>query len=124
LSFVEIVPISNIQIIRKGAQLNFTMGAICVDTPLLIERIDDAQSLLGYVLSTKLFFRIRFSSASRAHPSQEGLWWTEGSCSGVSIITTWATNQTGNARVRERRECIPEVTYKCGLQSRAAYINF
>jgi len=25
-------------------------------------------------------FRIRFSSASRAHPSQEGLWWTEGSC--------------------------------------------
>jgi len=40
---------------------------------------------LATFLSTK-FFRIRFSSASRAHPSQEGLWWTEGSCSGVSII--------------------------------------
>jgi len=34
----------------------------------------DDQSFLGYVLSTKLFFRIRSSSASRAHPSQEGLW--------------------------------------------------
>jgi len=39
----------------------------------LSKGIDDAQSL-GYVLSTKLFFRIRFSSASRAHPSQEELW--------------------------------------------------
>jgi len=35
--------------------------------------IDDAQSFLGYVLSTIFFFRIRFSSASRAHPSQEEL---------------------------------------------------
>jgi len=32
------------------------------------------RSVFGYVLSTKFFFRIRFSSASRAHPSQEGLW--------------------------------------------------
>jgi len=32
--------------------------------------IDDPQSFHGYVLSTKLFFRIRFSSATRAHPSQ------------------------------------------------------
>jgi len=41
-----------------------------------IERytIDDAQSFLGYVLSTKFFFHVRFSSASRAHPPQEGLW--------------------------------------------------
>ena len=39
----------------------------------LSKGIDDAQCFLGYVLSTKLFFRIRFSSASRAHPSQEGL---------------------------------------------------
>jgi len=31
--------------------------------------MDDTQSFLGYVLSTKLFFRIRFSSTSRAHPS-------------------------------------------------------
>jgi len=30
--------------------------------------------------STKLSFHVVFSSASRAHPSQEGLWWTEGSC--------------------------------------------
>jgi len=35
---------------------------------------DDAQSFHGYILSTKLFFLIRFSSASRAHPPQEGLW--------------------------------------------------
>jgi len=33
--------------------------------------ICDAQSFLGYGLSTKLFFRIRFSSASRAHQSQD-----------------------------------------------------
>jgi len=32
------------------------------------------QSSLGYVLSTKFFFRIRFSSAARAPPSKEGLW--------------------------------------------------
>jgi len=32
--------------------------------------LEDAQSFLDYVLSTKRFFRIRFSSASRAHPSQ------------------------------------------------------
>jgi len=64
--------------------------------------IDDAQYFLGYVLSIKFFLRIRFSSASRAHPSQEGLWWTEGSSSGVSIINT------RNAQVRERRECISE----------------
>jgi len=36
--------------------------------------IDDAQYFLGYVLSTEFFLRIRFSSASRAYPSQEGLW--------------------------------------------------
>jgi len=33
--------------------------------------IDDAQSFRGYISSTKFVFRIRFSSASRAHPSQE-----------------------------------------------------
>ena len=52
-----------------------------------IESIDDAQSFLRYVFSTTLSFRILLSSASHAHPSQEWLWWTEGSCSGVSIIT-------------------------------------
>jgi len=63
-------------------------------------------------------FRIRMSSALRAYPLQEGLWWTEGSCSGVSIINT------SNAQVRERHECISELMLKCGLQSGAAYINF
>jgi len=33
----------------------------------LTKGIDDAQSFLGYVLSTEHFFRIRFSSVSRAH---------------------------------------------------------
>ena len=36
----------------------------------LSKGIDDAQSFLGYVSSNKFFFRIRFSSATRAHPSQ------------------------------------------------------
>jgi len=49
----------------------------------LSKDIDDAQSFPGYVLSTKLPFRIPFSSVPRAHPSQEGLRWTEGRCSGV-----------------------------------------
>jgi len=34
-------------------------------------------------LFDQLFFRIPFSSASRAHPSQKELCLTEGSCSGV-----------------------------------------
>jgi len=41
--------------------------------------LDDAQSVLGYISSTKLSFRILF-------PSQEGLWWTEGSCSGEASL--------------------------------------
>jgi len=45
------------------------------------------QFFLGYVLLTKLFFHILFSSAPRAQPSQKGLRWTEGSCCGASIIT-------------------------------------
>jgi len=48
---------------------------------ILSKGLDEAQPFLFYVLSTKLFVRILFSSASRAHPSQDGLWWTEGSCS-------------------------------------------
>jgi len=40
----------------------------------LSQGLDDAQSFFGYVLSAKLFFRIGFSLASRAHPSQGGLW--------------------------------------------------
>jgi len=38
----------------------------------LSKGIGDAQSFLGYVLPTRVSFRIRFSLASRAHPSQEG----------------------------------------------------
>ena len=48
--------------------MRFTFFIFC-----LSKGIDDAQSFLGYVLSTK-FFRIRFSSASRAQRSQAGLW--------------------------------------------------
>jgi len=40
----------------------------------LAKGISDAQSFLGYVLLTKLSFRILFSSTSRLHPSQEELW--------------------------------------------------
>jgi len=41
---------------------------------------------------------------AHTHPSQEGLWQTEGSCSGVSIIAT------GNERLRERRKYISEAS--------------
>jgi len=40
----------------------------------LSKGLDDALSFFGCVLSTKLFFGIRFASASRGHTSQEGLW--------------------------------------------------
>jgi len=46
----------------------------------LSKGIDEAQSFLGNVLLTKPLFRILFSSASRVHLSQEGLWWTESNC--------------------------------------------
>ena len=39
----------------------------------LSKGLDDAQSFLGYVLSTKLSFRILFSSAPRAHPVAENI---------------------------------------------------
>jgi len=48
-------------------------------------------SFLGYVLSTKLFFRIRFVQHD-VHIRQEELWQTEGSCSDVSIINTGVAN--------------------------------
>jgi len=52
---------------------------------------NDAQSFLG--LSTRLTFSILFSS-------QEGMWWTDGSCSGVSIIT-WVANYPRNVLAHE-----------------------
>jgi len=54
--------------------------------------IEYSQSCLGYVLLTKLSFRILFSSASRAHPSPEGLWWTDYRCSVANIITRAVKN--------------------------------
>jgi len=47
------------------------------------QKVYDFPFFLGYIFLTKLSFHIIFSLASCAHPSQEGLWWTEGSCSGV-----------------------------------------
>jgi len=47
--------------------------------------VDDAQSILGYALSTKLSFHILFSSASCAHPSHDGLW-TESGCVGEASL--------------------------------------
>ena len=41
---------------------------------LLSQKVQMTLSFLDCVLSTKFFFCIRFSSASRAHPSQKGLW--------------------------------------------------
>jgi len=52
----------------------------------LSQGIDDAQSFLGYVSLAKFSFCILFSSASCAHLSQEGLCWTEGSCSGEASL--------------------------------------
>jgi len=42
-----------------------------------------ASFFLATFCRTNPLYAFVFSSASRAHPSQERLWWTEGSCSGV-----------------------------------------
>jgi len=39
LPFVKIVPVSNIDIIEKGAHLNFAIGRFCIDTPLDVGKI-------------------------------------------------------------------------------------
>jgi len=63
-----------------------------------------------------------FHSASHAHPSQEGLWWTEDSCGGVNIITRVAKN-VKRATVVSKSMSESQVTYvKCDLQSRARFI--
>jgi len=59
-------------------------------------------------------FHVVFSAASRAHPLLERVWWTEGSCSGVNIIT----RVTNNASTRKYLRGLGN------LCSRAAYINF
>ena len=53
---------------------------------LFYRKVQITLILFFFIFSTKAFFRILFSSTSRAHPSQEGLGWTYSSCSGVSII--------------------------------------
>jgi len=70
----------------------------------LSKGIGDAQSFLGYVLPTRVSFRIRFSCTSVTG----GIWWTEASCGSGSIIDTRVGNYMGNARIRERRERISE----------------
>jgi len=65
------------------------------------------------------FFRILFSSAPRAHPPQEELCLTEGSCSGVQASLPRLPTK------RERRASTQK--YLRGLDnlcSRAAYVNF
>jgi len=62
----------------------------------LSKGIYDAQSFLGYVLSTKLSFRILFPLTSCAHPSQESM---------MNRRQTWVANKMRNVLVRE---CISE----------------
>ena len=49
----------------------------------------DAQPFLGYVLPTKLFLNYLLFSIT---PSQERLWWIEGNCGGVNVITRVGKN--------------------------------
>jgi len=71
---------------------------------------------LATLFSTKLSFHILFSLASRAHPSHEGLWWTEGSCSEASLP---------GLRINAKRASTRKYLRGLGnLCSRAAYINF
>ena len=68
--------------------------------------LDDAQSFLGYVVSTKLSFRILPSFWHLVHtPSQEGSWWTEGTCIGVSFIITYVGCQLNVKGASTRRYC-------------------
>jgi len=87
----------------------------------LSKGLGNAQSFLGYNVLTKLSFRIVFSSAWRANvhaPSQEGLWCTEDSFSGLSIITK-------HAILNAKRASIWKYLRGSGnLCSRAGYINF
>jgi len=58
----------------------------------LIEKCTSSSVFPWLRFVNKLSFHILFSSASRVYPSQEGLWRTEGSYSGVNIITRVAKN--------------------------------
>jgi len=75
-----------------------------------------------------LFALSFLSSASCAHPSQEGFWWTEGSCSDGMLSSNThyqgCCHQTRNmlyAKVSQKLRC---PLFKCDLQSRVTCINF
>jgi len=55
-------------------------------------------------------------------PSSEGLWWTEGSCSGVSI-TMRVAKHAKRASMRKCVRGLGNLCLKCSIQSSAAYIN-
>ena len=57
----------------------------------LSKGLNDAQSFLGYFLSTKHFLHSSVLSITCTSVTRR-LWWTEGSCSGVNIITRVAQN--------------------------------
>jgi len=76
-----------------------------------------------------------FSSASRAHPSQEGLWWTERSCSCISTLAGLRIkakhasarkylrrlgNLCSNAVYNQGRLTLIFYTISCGLHLKAA----
>jgi len=48
---------------------------------------------LATFFSTKLSFHFLFPSTSRTQSSQEGLWWTDRSCNGLSIITRFTNKR-------------------------------
>jgi len=81
----------------------------------LSKGLQDAQSFLGYVLSTKLSYSLQHHVHIR-HPSQGELWWTEGR-PGLPI-------KRDRASTRKYLRGLREIMFKCCLQSRAAYINF
>ena len=73
--------------------------------------------------STKPSFHILPSAASRAHSSQEGLWWTEGSCGGEALLPG-LTIKRESCQYAKVSQGLRKHMFKFGLQLRAAYINF
>jgi len=61
-------------------------------------------------------WRSRTSGNLSITPSQEGLWWTEGSCSGVNITTRVAKN-VKRAGMRKSVRGLGNLCLKCGIQS-------
>jgi len=59
--------------VRLAIKCGLQSRAACMFFLTLSKGLDDAWSFLDYVLSTKLSFRILFSSASRAHSVTGGI---------------------------------------------------